>query len=165
MNLTGTLPLDKLPIFFLKPSLRIKISGEQDPRVKLCDSLARSVQGASMALLLEKSNKKKTKSKVYWELLPHQCIDRKRWALLKSFLVNIKPVFKYEYSCWRIDRALRIRRKAGTDLPSLASNGLKFPAGGSVPAIFISLVTYWHPLCRNGGIGGHFDATNTNLLW
>jgi hypothetical protein len=51
MNLTGTLPSDKLPTFFLKPSLRSKISGEQDPRVKLCDSLARSVQGASMALL------------------------------------------------------------------------------------------------------------------
>ena len=35
MNITGTLPSDKLPIFFLKPNLHplTRVSGGQDPRV------------------------------------------------------------------------------------------------------------------------------------
>ena len=98
MNITGTLTSDKLPI-----------NCPKDPGVYA------SRFSRANNYLLEKI-RKKTNSKVnYRTFYLNKSINRKFWALLKSFFCKFS-CWRMTYSCWRIVCALRMREKTGTGL-------------------------------------------------
>jgi hypothetical protein len=105
MNIIGTLPSDKQANLFLEAK-----SGGQDSRANaLWYSRVNNYWKK-----IRKKNKLKVKSTRKFNL--NKCINRKLWALLKSFLGNFKSVLKNTYSCWWIDldhvRLSRVRGRA-----------------------------------------------------